>query len=1008
MKIVRTIAIKIPNNLIKFVYSTLSYKLYLSILLKYPFKMKGFIQCIAIFLFFAAQQTEAATNKYRIMWRDNPATTMTIGWNQVSGSDAVVYYGTSDFGTDWTQYPFQKEVDMSSNYRGMENRFARLSGLQANTAYYFVIKDNEGTSQRFWFKTAPDSQTERLSIIAGGDSRNNRDARQNANLLVSKLRPHFVAFGGDYTSSDTDNQWSNWFDDWQFTIASDGKMTPIIATRGNHENNNNVIVNLFDVPNAEVYYGLTFADGLLRTYTLNSEIVVSGSQADWLINDMAAHGHVVWKMAQYHRPIRPHTASKGNQNDQYLAWALPFYEYGMNLIVECDAHTVKTTWPVKPVIDADNTENFVIEECRGNVYVGEGCWGAPLRANDDDKTWTRASGSFNQFNWIFADEDKMEIRTIKVDNAASVGSVSDTDIFTPPTNLDIWSPETGSVITIDRYREERPAVTLNWPLDDMIYTNTNEINLQATATDADGEIVEVRFFVDSELVATDAVAPYAHTMSFSNGMHNISVEAIDNDGLCTVSLPIQTSFFYTNNFVSVNEVGDDAEEVDGSVFLIDEDLDLGDDLVGLRFPNVNIPQGVKIRNAYLTFKSEQVSVAIGSVRIKGQKGNALPFEETTNNLSARPKTSASVSWSPTWLFGGLSKETEDLSSIVQEIVNQTDWNKNSAMAFFVENGGNLGSRDALPFERGGRTSLFIEYDYSTFNMPSTNNTFTVCENGYFPFDAGNGYTEYIWNNNPNLNQQTLDAYRAGVYTLEVALDAEKLVRAVAENTVDFVVKADIMNEVWANPANNTLLIHNLTINEGTPPYTFEWNTQGNILNLTESENAGTATLIAAQNANISLTITDAENCMRYYDNAFFQKIAGDNNVPTIIVPTPDNESPIDFGVLDGRPNITDVLNWFPNGNRGGKSIESIGSFIDIFPNPARQSTSVAYFGGENNEEALFLHIFDVSGKTIAVYDNLSNLGKQELNLSDWENGLYIAVLRKGEQILYKEKIVVVR
>ncbi|MGB1207154.1 MAG: Ig-like domain-containing protein [Chitinophagales bacterium] len=967
--------------------------------------MKGLIQLVTILLFFAIQESQAITNKYRLMWRDNPATTMTIGWNQVSGNEATVYYGTNDFGTDWTQYPLQKNVDRTLAYRGMQNKFAHLSDLQANTAYYFVIKDSEGTSQRFWFKTAPDSQEERLSIIAGGDSRNNRVARQNANLLVSKLRPHVVAFGGDYTSSDTDSQWSEWFDDWQLTIASDGKMTPIIATRGNHESNNAVIVNLFDVPHPEAYYGLTFADGLLRTYTLNSEIVVSGSQEDWLVSDMAAHGHVVWKMAQYHRPIRPHTFGKANQNDQYLAWALPFYEYGMNLIVECDAHTVKTTWPVKPVIEADATENFELDECRGNVYVGEGCWGAPLRANNDDKAWTRASGSFNQFNWIFVDADKMEIRTVKVDNAADVESVSDTDIFTAPANLDIWNPATGSVITIDRYREERPTATLTWPLNNMIYTNTNAILLQATATDSDGEIAKVHFFVDGDLVSTDFLPPYRYLMNFSNGQHSVSVEAIDNDGHCTVSTPIQTSVHYTNNFVSVNEAGDDAEETDGEVYFIDDDLDLGDDLVGLRFPNVNIPKGVHIRNAYLTFTSEEVSIAIGSVKIKGEKGNALPFEEKTNNLSARAKTSASVSWSPTWLLGGLAKQTENLSSIVQEIVNQSNWNKSNAMAFFIENGGNFGSRDALPFERGGITNLFIEYDYSPFSVPASGNTFTVCENGYIALDAGSGYTEYIWNNNTALNQQTLNAYQAGNYSLEVALNNDKLVRAVANSTVDFVINADIESEIWANIPNNTWVKHDIAINEGAAPYTFQWNTQGNVLSLTDSEN-GTANLIAAKTANISVIVTDAENCMRMFNSDFFKKITT-NATPN--VPISENEVPIDIGVLDGRPNRTNVINWFENGsNRGSKNNEAIGSFIAIFPNPARQKTSIAYFGGENNAQKLALNVFDVSGKTIAVYDNLNNLGKQELNVVSWPEGLYIVVLKNGDKVLHKEKIIVVK
>ena len=60
------------------------------------------------------------------------------------------------------------------------------------------------------FKTAPDNPYERLSIIAGGDSRNHRKARCKANFLVSKLRPHAVMFGGDMTGGDIERQWKVW------------------------------------------------------------------------------------------------------------------------------------------------------------------------------------------------------------------------------------------------------------------------------------------------------------------------------------------------------------------------------------------------------------------------------------------------------------------------------------------------------------------------------------------------------------------------------------------------------------------------------------------------------------------------------------------------------------------------------------------------------------------------------------------------------------------------------
>ncbi|WP_025739842.1 fibronectin type III domain-containing protein [Aquimarina pacifica] len=409
-----------------------------------------------LFVIIVGLQMQASNDKYRLTLRGNPATSIVIGWNQISGNNPIVYFGTTDNGTDYLSYTNSKTPDRTVSYKGMTNTFARLTGLQPNTAYYFVIGDSEGVSQRYWFKTAPADKS-RLSFIAGGDSRNNRTPRQNANSLVAKLKPHAVMFGGDMTDDDTDSQWQIWFNDWQLTIASDNRMFPVIATRGNHEDSNNTIYNLFDTPSSSVYYAITFGDNLIRTYTLNTEISISGDQTTWLQNDLSTNAtSVTWKMAQYHKPMRPHVWYKSEGNTQYSNWAQLFYNNGVNLVVECDAHTVKTTWPLRPSTSSGNDEGFVRDDESGTVYVGEGCWGAPLRSNSDDKSWTRDSESFNQFKWIFVDEDKIEARTIKVDNAAQVGEVPNTDVFQIPSNLDIWVPSNGSVVTITKRTDSDP------------------------------------------------------------------------------------------------------------------------------------------------------------------------------------------------------------------------------------------------------------------------------------------------------------------------------------------------------------------------------------------------------------------------------------------------------------------------------------------------------------------------------------------------------------------------
>ena len=53
----------------------------------------------------------ANNDKYRLILLDDPATTITVAWNQISGSNASVYYDTVDHGTDFGAYAFNKTAD---------------------------------------------------------------------------------------------------------------------------------------------------------------------------------------------------------------------------------------------------------------------------------------------------------------------------------------------------------------------------------------------------------------------------------------------------------------------------------------------------------------------------------------------------------------------------------------------------------------------------------------------------------------------------------------------------------------------------------------------------------------------------------------------------------------------------------------------------------------------------------------------------------------------------------
>lgn len=416
----------------------------LNLMLRKPFIAVFFLLCFT----FSAKDALALAEKFRIIWQGDPSSSAVIAWNQASGDNPVLYLDVNDFGNKTGEYGVSKRPDQIQVAKNMNNHFVRLEGLIPNMTYYFIIKDSEGLSKRMFFTTAPNTPDQRLSIIAGGDSRNFKNARCEANLLVSKLRPHCVMFGGDFTESSTPEQWQEWLDDWQLTISKDGRVTPIIVARGNHEENNQVLTDLFDLRASNAYYALNLGGNLVRIYTLNSMIPVGGEQRDWLERDLRNNGNMTWKIAQYHHPMRPHTERKPEKNDQVAYWAPLFHKFNVNLAIECDAHVVKSTFPIRPDNGPGSDEGFIRDDESGTVYVGEGCWGAPLRENNDDKSWTRASGSFNQFNWIFIDRHKIEVRVIQTDGAERVGEVRPDNIFLAPRGLTIWSPPSGDVITI--------------------------------------------------------------------------------------------------------------------------------------------------------------------------------------------------------------------------------------------------------------------------------------------------------------------------------------------------------------------------------------------------------------------------------------------------------------------------------------------------------------------------------------------------------------------------------
>lgn len=135
---------------------------------------------------------------------------------------------------------------------------------------------------------------------------------------------------------------------------------------------------------------------------------------------------------------------------------------------------------------------------------------------------------------------------------------------------------------------------------------------------------------------------------------------------------------------------------------------------GLRFEEVLIPKGATITNAYLDFTVGQADAAEATaLTIYGEDTDEPAiFTSTAYDISTRTKTTANLSWEPaTWDTVGETKSSPNVASIVQEIVDRSDWCGGDDMSFIIEGtAGGLRMAWARDAGNGYQPALRVQYE----------------------------------------------------------------------------------------------------------------------------------------------------------------------------------------------------------------------------------------------------------------------------------------------------------
>jgi hypothetical protein len=185
----------------------------------------------------------------------------------------------------------------------------------------------------------------------------------------------------------------------------------------------------------------------------------------------------------------------------------------------------------------------------------------------------------------------------------------------------------------------------------------------------------------------------------------------------------------------VAAASDDAEEEAGGAISGNvTDLELVDNgnlqKVGIRFTDVAIPTGARVMRAYVQFEADEIQSELTQLVIHGEAADdAATFTTAPGNVSGRPRTAASASWSPTpWTLvgeAGAAQRTSDLSAVLQEILDRPGRVSAGAVALIITG---TGHRTARSFEgwAAGAALLHVEYELAA---PPPINTAPVVDAG---------------------------------------------------------------------------------------------------------------------------------------------------------------------------------------------------------------------------------------------------------------------------------------
>ena len=149
---------------------------------------------------------------------------------------------------------------------------------------------------------------------------------------------------------------------------------------------------------------------------------------------------------------------------------------------------------------------------------------------------TSVRNGWERMEFAFLDRPDMNIAGTDVTNLLILFAPNSSDGSTYTyDNLDSYNAQSSGGGNLS------PSVSVTSPADGASFDEGSTVSISANASDADGSVTSVEFFVDGVSIGTDNTSPYSVNWTIGVGSYSITAQATDDQGATTLSSAVSVT-----------------------------------------------------------------------------------------------------------------------------------------------------------------------------------------------------------------------------------------------------------------------------------------------------------------------------------------------------------------------------------------------------------------------------------------------------------------------------------